>query len=954
MTSPSSRHADLPFAARHIGPDAASIAHMLEVVGAPSVEALMAQVVPEGLAGDAPPDVPPALSERQALARLREYADGNEIWRSYLGMGYSGTLVPNVIKRNVLENPAWYTAYTPYQAEISQGRLEALLNFQTMVQDLTGLEVAGASLLDEATAAAEAMTMALRMQKRRKDAKTFLVDARCHPQTIAVIRTRAEPLGIRVVVDEPRAWSYDQPVFGVVAQYPATDGSIADLEDVIQRAHEAKAFVVLATDLLALTLLRSPGELGADIAVGSSQRFGVPMGYGGPHAAFLATRSTFVRQMPGRLIGVTKDAQGRPALRMALQTREQHIRRERATSNICTAQVLLAVIASMYAVWHGPDGLTRIAKRVRQQAWVIAAAARRAGFEVADTPFFDTVVVETGSRTTEILRRARDRRINLRDLGDERVAVALDETVTDDDLDDLLGALLCPDSVDEAWAAAGAAPDLGAHARSSTFLEHPTFHRYRSETEMMRYLRRLQNRDLGLDTAMIPLGSCTMKLNAVAEMAAVTWDGFGGLHPFVPKSQAQGYQRLFGDLEGWLAAITRFDAVSLQPNAGSQGEYAGLLLIRRYHEHRGEGHRDVCLIPKSAHGTNPASAMMAGMKVVVVNCNERGDIDVEDLEAKARKYADRLSALMITYPSTHGVFEASIRQICEIIHGFGGQVYLDGANLNALVGQVYAAELGADVCHINLHKTFAIPHGGGGPGMGPVCVRAHLAPYLPGHPVVATGGEQAIGAISAAPWGSSSILPISWAFIAMLGPEGLRRTAQVAILSANYISKRLEGHYDTLYTGDGGRVAHECILDLRPLKGCGVTAEDVAKRLMDYGFHAPTMSWPVAGTLMVEPTESESLAEVDRFIEAMIAIRDEIRAVERGEWTIEESPLRNAPHTARVLASEWDRRYSREQAVFPTEATRMDKYWPTVGRVDNAHGDRNLMCSCPPIESYSE
>ncbi len=941
------------FATRHIGPRDADIAKMLEALGVDSLDALIEQAVPENIRASELPDLPPALDERSAVARLQHYANTNEVWRSYLGMGYSATITPPVIRRNLLENPGWYTAYTPYQAEISQGRLEALLNFQTMIADLCGMDVANASLLDEATAAAEAMTMCQRMLKRSNKSNRFLVSARCNPQTIAVVQTRAAPLGIEVVVGDPASWSLDG-VFGVLLPYPTTDGEVTDLRPAIDAAHAASAFAVVVADLLALTVLASPGEHGADVVIGNSQRFGVPLGYGGPHAAFMATRQDFVRQMPGRLIGVAVDADGHTALRMSLQTREQHIRREKATSNICTAQVLLAVIASMYAVWHGPEGLTALTHRLRKQAWVLREGARRGGFPTSGPDqFVDTVWFDVGTRRTEVLERARDRRINLRDLGDGRVAVALDETVTDADLADLLAVFGCADRLGTVVDAAGEPPALGELARTSEFLTHPTFHTYRSETDLMRYLRRLQNRDLGLDTAMIPLGSCTMKLNAVSEMLAVTMDGFSQLHPFAPTSQAQGYRRLFDDLESWLCAITRFDAVSLQPNAGSQGEYAGLLTIREYHHRHGDHHRDICLIPKSAHGTNPASAVMAGMKVVVVACLENGDIDVADLEAKAAQHAANLAALMVTYPSTHGVYEKSIQHICEVIHGHGGQVYLDGANLNALVGVSFAAELGADVCHINLHKTFAIPHGGGGPGMGPICVRAHLAPYLPGSPVIKTGGEQAIGPVSSAPWGSAGILPISWAYIAMLGPDGLRRSTQVAILAANYVSHRLEGAYATLYKGDHGRVAHECILDLRPLKAAsGIGAEDVAKRLMDYGFHAPTMSWPVIGTLMVEPTESESLAELDRFIDAMLAIREEIRAIEDGSADADDNPLRHAPHTAACLTAEWTHAYSREEAVYPVGVSRQDKYWPTVRRVDNVYGDKHLVCSCPPLEDY--
>ncbi|MBI3267716.1 MAG: aminomethyl-transferring glycine dehydrogenase [Planctomycetes bacterium] len=941
------------FARRHIGPDQPEVDAMLATIGAASLEDLVQATIPDAIRLRQPLDLPPARDERTALEDLAEMAGQNEVWRSYLGMGYHGTITPGVLLRNILENPGWYTAYTPYQAEISQGRLEALLNYQTMVRDLTGLEIANASLLDEATAAAEAMTMCHRLHKGEAD--TFFVSELCHPQTIAVVQTRARPLGIRVVVGDSRFYAFNPRVFGALVQYPATDGTLLDYEGFCRSAHDAGAFVTVAADLLALVLLRPPGEFGADVVVGSSQRFGVPLGYGGPHAAFLATREHFVRSMPGRMIGVSRDADGQPALRMALQTREQHIRRERATSNICTAQVLLAVVAGGYAVYHGPDGLRRIARRVHAQAATLREGIRRARLEVGDQPFFDTLRVGVGAHRDEILDRARERRINLRTLEPSTLVVSLDETVVDRDLADLLFVFGCPDPLPHVAAAAGEATFPAPFARASAFLTHDVFHSHRSETDMLRYLHRLESKDFSLTSGMIPLGSCTMKLNATAEMAPVTWPGFGALHPFAPVSQARGYRRLFRDLESWLAVITGFDAVSLQPNAGSQGEYAGLLVIRAWQEDRGEGQRDVCLIPHSAHGTNPASAALAGLKVVVVDCDDQGNVDLADLRAKVDAHAKDLAALMMTYPSTHGVFEEGIREACELVHAHGGQVYMDGANLNAQVGLCRPGDIGADVCHLNLHKTFCIPHGGGGPGMGPIAVRAHLAPYLPGHPLASIGGEHAIGPVSAAPWGSASILTISWAYIAMMGADGLRRATEVAILNANYVATRLAKSFKTLYTGRRGRVAHECILDLRRLaKASGIEAEDVAKRLMDYGFHAPTMSFPVAGTLMVEPTESESKRELDRFVEAMLSIRKEIREIEDGRADRADNLLKGAPHTAAcVTANEWKHPYSRERAAFPTAATREYKFWPAVRRVDNLHGDRNLVCACVPTEAYA-
>ncbi len=957
------------FVRRHLG-DGADWPSMLETVGAPSLEALVAETVPAGIRTHKPLAIrfgdrgaPPARrevaepGEREVLDALRARARKNQLFKSFLGMGYYDTLVPGVIQRNILENPGWYTQYTPYQAEISQGRLEALLNYQTMVEDLTALPIANASLLDEATAVAEAMHMCA--EAAGKGQHAMVVSPDCHPQTIAVVRTRAEALDIEVRVVDPTAAEVSfTDVMGVIVQYPNTEGVVRDYAPLAERVHAAKALLVVATDLLALTLLKPPGEFGADVAVGSAQRFGVPLGYGGPHAAFMATRDALKRTMPGRLIGVSKDSAGKTAYRMALQTREQHIRREKATSNICTAQVLLAIMASMYAVYHGPEGLRAIARRVRGLALALAAGARQLGLEVPDTPFFDTVRVELGARSADsAIAAAAAQRMNLRRLGDHAVGVALDETVTAEELGRLLDVLadgtMAPRVAELAEAAAADVP--APFARTSAFLTHPVFQRYHTEHEMLRYIRRLEARDLSLTRSMIPLGSCTMKLNATSEMVPVSWPEFGGLHPFVPVEQAQGYQELFHELERWLCEVTGFAAVSLQPNAGSQGEYTGLLVIRAYHHARGDQHRDVCLIPVSAHGTNPASAVMAGMKVVIVACDERGNIDVADLRAKAEQHRDKLAALMVTYPSTHGVFEAEIREICDVIHAAGGQVYMDGANMNAQVGLTSPGEIGADVCHLNLHKTFCIPHGGGGPGMGPIGVAKHLAPFLPGHPVIETGGAQAIGAVSAAPWGSASILTIPYVYIAMMGGEGLTRATEIAILNANYMAQRLSAYYPVLYSGENGRVAHEFILDLRPFKHTAhVEAEDVAKRLMDYGFHAPTMSFPVAGTLMIEPTESESKAELDRLCEALIRIRAEIREIEEGRMDQADNALKNAPHTAdAVLAAEWSHPYSRELAAFPAPWVRESKFWPAVGRIDNVFGDRNLVCSCPPIEEYA-
>ena len=1036
------------FVRRHLGPQEAEVQAMLDVLGVASLDALVDETVPGSIRMDRPlalAGLPEDrdIGEHEVLQALRRLASRNQVYRSYLGMGYHGCIVPGVILRNVFQNPGWYTQYTPYQAEISQGRLEALLTFQTMVADLTGLPIANASLLDEATAAAEAMHMCLALAPDgpRGERKVFLVASSCHPQTLAVVRTRAEAAGVEVRVlplDDGGAGGAGSAaldgvelgdVFGVLLQYPTTDGRVLDYGPLAARVHAAGALVVVAADLLALTLLRPPGEFGADVAVGSSQRFGVPLGYGGPHAAFLATREEYKRQLPGRIIGVSRDAHGRVAYRMAMQTREQHIRREKATSNICTAQALLAVMAAMYAVYHGPAGLAAIARRVHALAAALAAGLRRLGYATPAEPFFDTVRVELGGgpagRADDVLAAAAARRINLRRLGDSTVVVALDETATAGDVAELLeifaggasgaNAAARASSV-AASAEAGARPedlpeDLAAapgfpapHARTSAYLTHPVFHRYHTEHEMLRFLKRLESRDLSLTTSMIPLGSCTMKLNASTEMAPVTWPEFAHLHPYAPREQALGYQALFSTLESWLCEITGFAAASLQPNSGAQGELAGLMTIRAYlrsrraaragHDPRAQDgapaadppQRDVCLIPVSAHGTNPASATMAGLKVVPVACDAAGNVELSDLEAKAAAHSDRLAAIMVTYPSTHGVFEQGIRELCEIVHRHGGQVYMDGANMNAMVGLCRPGDIGADVCHLNLHKTFCIPHGGGGPGMGPICVAPHLAPFLPGDPLGALAvagasgtragdgdgggdgggagrgagdgsgdgsGERhgAVGPVAAAPWGSAGILPISWVYIVLMGARGLTRATATAILNANYMAARLRPHYPVLYSGAGGRVAHEFILDLRPFKAsAGVEAEDVAKRLMDYGFHAPTQSFPVAGTLMIEPTESESKAELDRFCDALIAIREEIRAIEEGRADRRDNPLHGAPHTALEAAGDaWSHPYGREQAVFPAPWVREHKFWPAVGRIDNVWGDRNLFCSCPPM-----
>ena len=925
---------------RHIGPSPAEMAEMLKVVGVSSLDELIDQTVPAMIRQKTPLGWAP-LSEHDLLARMRQVAARNKVMVSLIGQGYYGTVTPPAIQRNILENPAWYTAYTPYQPEIAQGRLEALLNYQTMVADLTGLPVANASLLDEATAAAEAMTMAERSAKSK--AKAFFVDENCHPQTIDVIKTRAQPLGIEVIVGAPEALDA-AAVFGAIFQYPGTYGHVRDFTDQITALHGAKAIAIVATDLLALTMLKEPGAMGADIAIGSSQRFGVPMGYGGPHAAFFSCKDDLKRAMPGRIVGVSIDARGNQAYRLSLQTREQHIRREKATSNVCTAQALLAVMASFYAVFHGPKGLRSIAERVHFMTNRLARALKAAGANVQPAAFFDTITVEVGVGQTGILAAARQEGLNFRKIGTDRVGISLDETTDEKVLVRVLRAFGI-DGVPPHRASLSFPETL---LRQSDFLTHPVFHMNRAESEMMRYMRRLSDRDLALDRAMIPLGSCTMKLNAAAEMMPITWPEFGSLHPFIPADQALGYREAIEDLSAKLCEVTGYDAFSMQPNSGAQGEYAGLLTIAAYHRARGEGHRKICLIPVSAHGTNPASAQMAGMEVVVVKAAPNGDVDLEDFRAKAEAAGGNLAACMVTYPSTHGVFEETIREICQITHEFGGQVYLDGANMNALVGLVKPGEIGSDVSHLNLHKTFAIPHGGGGPGMGPIGVKAHLAPYLPGHTV--TGGEE--GAVSAAPYGSASILLISWAYCLMMGGEGLTQATRVAILNANYIAARLAGSYPILFMGNKGRVAHECILDTRPFAEAGVTVDDIAKRLIDNGFHAPTMSWPVAGTLMVEPTESETKAEIDRFITALLAIREEIRSVENGEISSEDSPLRHAPHTVEDLVADWTRKYPREQGCFPPGAFRVDKYWPPIGRVDNVYGDRNLICICPPLESY--
>ncbi|MEU9321258.1 aminomethyl-transferring glycine dehydrogenase [Streptomyces sp. NPDC048295] len=945
----------IPFEQRHIGPDAEAQSKMLAQLGYGSLDELTAAAVPDVIKSTEALGLPAARTEAEVLAELRALADRNQVLAPMIGLGYYGAFTPPVILRNVMENPAWYTAYTPYQPEISQGRLEALLNFQTMVAELTGLPTSGASLLDEGTAAAEAMALSRRVGKVKGG--VFLIDADALPQTIAVIETRAEPTGVEVVVadlsDGIPAEIAERGVFGVLVQYPGASGEVRNIAPVIEQAHELGAIVTVAADLLALTLLASPGDLGADIAVGTTQRFGVPMGFGGPHAGFMAVREKFARSLPGRLVGVSVDADGNKAYRLALQTREQHIRREKATSNICTAQVLLAVMAGMYAVYHGPDGLRTIAGRTHRYATILAEGLRASGIDVVTGAHFDTLTVRVPGKAAGVVADARERGVNLRLVDADLISIACDETTT-------------RTQIAAVWAAFGADGDIeGLDAtvaealpegllRSDEILTHPVFHQHRSETAMLRYLRRLADRDYALDRGMIPLGSCTMKLNATTEMESITWPEFGALHPFAPAEQAEGFLTLIRELEERLAEITGYDAVSIQPNAGSQGEFAGLLAVRAYHRANGDEQRTICLIPSSAHGTNAASAVMAGMKVVVVKTADDGEVDIEDLRAKIEKHRDELAVLMITYPSTHGVFEEHVADICAEVHDAGGQVYVDGANLNALVGLARPGRFGGDVSHLNLHKTFCIPHGGGGPGVGPVGVRAHLAPYLPNHPLQPSAGpETGVGPISAAPWGSAGILPISWAYVRLMGGEGLKRATQVAVLAANYIAKRLEPHYPILYNGPAGLVAHECIVDLRPIsKATGVSVDDIAKRLIDYGFHSPTMSFPVAGTLMIEPTESENLAELDRFCDTMIAIRGEVEKVASGEWSADDNPLHNAPHTAAMLGGEWKHEYSREEAVFPAGVSAADKYWPPVRRIDGAFGDRNLVCSCPPLDEY--
>ena len=946
------------FVSRHIGPSAEDRQKMLATLGADSLQALMAEVVPSAILSDAPMDLEPNCTEQEALAAIKAIASKNEVFTSYIGQGYYNCHTPSVILRNLLENPGWYTAYTPYQPEISQGRLEAILNFQTMIADLTGMDMANASLLDEATAAAEAMTLCLRLSKSKS--KTFFIASDCFPQTIDVIQTRAAPLGIEVVVGDPNKDIAGLECFGVLLQYPAASGEVCDYSAAIEQAHKQNALVVMAADLLALLLLKSPGDLGADVAIGTSQRFGVPLGFGGPHAAYMATRESYKRALPGRIVGVSIDSHGQPAYRLALQTREQHIRRDKATSNICTAQVLLAVMASMYAVYHGPDGLRTIAQRVHDLTRIFSQGLRQLGLVTSADTFFDTVTINTGAETDTIIARARAARINLREIDDQHVSVALDETTTAEGVEALWSVFALEQSVDitAAQIAETLSPALPkALLRQNNVLSHEVFNRYHSETEMMRYLRRLADKDIALDRAMIPLGSCTMKLNAASEMVPITWPEFSNLHPFAPLSQAKGYLQLIAELEQMLAVATGYDGISLQPNSGAQGEYAGLLAIMAYHESRGDGHRKICLIPSSAHGTNPASAQMCGMQVVVVKCDDQGNVDIDDLRAKAEKHSDNLSALMVTYPSTHGVFETEIKQVCAITHEHGGQVYMDGANFNAMVGLCYPGQFGSDVSHLNLHKTFCIPHGGGGPGVGPIGVGEHLKPFVPGHRVLKQaklGTDR--NSVSAAAWGSAGILPISWMYIKMMGRDGLLLATQTAILNANYIAERLKQHYPILYTGANDRVAHECIIDLRPIKDAtGVSVDDLAKRLIDFGFHAPTMSFPVAGTFMIEPTESESLAELDRFCDAMILIRKEITAIETGTADPLDNPLKHAPHTVEsLLGEEWNHAYSRQDAAYPTPSLRANKYWPPVGRVDNVYGDRNLICSCPPMESYED
>ncbi len=936
------------FIARHVGPSDKDQQAMLKVLGCNSLEQLTTEVVPAAITMTERLDIVDGCTEAKALAELREIANHNKVFRSFIGQGYYGTITPNVIQRNILENPAWYTAYTPYQPEISQGRLEALINFQTMITDLTGMEMSNASMLDEGTAAAEAMALCQRMSKSKS--MRFFVDEDCFPQTIEIIKTRAEPVGIEVQIGNPDEFSGE--AFGILLQYPGASGEVRNHRDIIAKVQDQRGLVVMAADILSLVLLESPGSLGADVAIGSSQRFGVPLGFGGPHAGYMATRAAYKRNLPGRLVGLSKDSSGAPAYRLALQTREQHIRREKATSNICTAQVLLAVIASMYAVYHGPQGLQRIAQRVHLLTSVLASGLEQQGIKPVNTSWFDTLTLRLGERTQSVVKSAQEQEINLRLVDEDTVGISLDETTEIDDVIALWGILLGDHNLDADTLATEISEALpGDLIRTDDFLSHPTFSDYHSETEMLRYLRKLSDKDIALDRAMIPLGSCTMKLNATAEMLPITWPEFSNMHPFAPDAQTVGYQIMIEQLESMLCAATGYDAMSLQPNAGSQGEYAGLLAIRGYHESRGDSHRTVCLIPSSAHGTNPASAQMCGMSVVVVKCDDQGNVDIEDLKGKATLHAEKLAAIMVTYPSTHGVFEEKITDICDIVHQYGGQVYIDGANLNAMVGVCQPGKFGGDVSHLNLHKTFCIPHGGGGPGVGPIGVGKHLSPFLPRE---SNNGDRGGAQISAAPFGSASILPITWMYIRMMGRVGLKHATEVAILNANYIAKRLQGHYEVLYTGANGRVAHECILDVRPIKDdIGISVDDIAKRLIDFGFHAPTMSFPVAGTLMIEPTESESQAELDRFCDAMIAIRAEIDQVASGEFSLDDNPLVCAPHTAAVVSQDdWPRSYTRSQAAYPLDTLRANKYWPPVGRLDHVYGDRNLVCSCPSIADY--
>ncbi|MEA5554514.1 aminomethyl-transferring glycine dehydrogenase [Anabaena cylindrica UHCC 0172] len=957
------------FAQRHIGINPDDVQEMLDILGFSSLDNLIDQTVPQAIRFNQTLQLPAAQSEYAALAKLKQIADKNQVYRSFIGMGYYDCITPAVIQRNILENPGWYTAYTPYQPEIAQGRLEALLNFQTMIIDLTGLEIANASLLDEATAAAEAMSLSYGVCKNKSH--NYFVSSECHPQTIDVLQTRAKPLGINIIIGDHQTFDFTESIFGAILQYPASDGTIYDYRNVITQSHAQGALVTVAADPLSLTLLTPPGELGADIAIGSTQRFGIPLGFGGPHAAYFATKEEYKRLVPGRIVGVSKDIHGKPAYRLALQTREQHIRRDKATSNICTAQVLLAVMASMYAVYHGPDGLRAIAQNIHELTATLAAGLKKLGYKISSENFFDTLRVELGNTKLEaILDAANERNINLRIFDNSTVGISLDETTTEADLIDIWQIFALKDELP--FTVSELPISHSQLSRQSKYLTHPVFNHYHSETELLRYLHQLESKDLSLTTSMIPLGSCTMKLNATSEMIPVTWAEFGKIHPFAPISQTRGYQILFQQLEAWLGEITGFAGISLQPNAGSQGEYAGLLVIHEYHQSRGEGHRNICLIPQSAHGTNPASAVMCGMKVVGVACDDQGNIDVEDLKAKAEKYSNELSALMVTYPSTHGVFEEAIQEICAVVHSHGGQVYMDGANMNAQVGICRPGDIGADVCHLNLHKTFCIPHGGGGPGMGPIGVASHLVPFLPAHSVVKIGKsdklsnsdhtqhsalntQHSFGAVSAAPWGSASILVISWMYIIMMGADGLTEATKIAILNANYIAKRLESYYPVLYQGKNGLVAHECILDLRSLKkSAQIEIDDVAKRLMDYGFHAPTVSWPVAGTIMVEPTESESKQELDRFCDALIAIREEVAAIESGKMDIQDNLLKNAPHTAEsLIIGEWNHPYSREEAAYPAPWNKEYKFWPSVGRIDAAFGDRNFVCSCLPMEAYS-